>query len=326
MYNEIKVKFCRLGAEIVMREFLKKPPVKNIIITAFGTFITIAVAILGNWSPAQSHFLLKLGGFIVLLILYLVIMGIYTRVEVNDRRSAEIRQRQSNTFEDLVMSMISICETNASEINTCIHNVQKTKIIDLKIWSFNKASRSICEHIYNNICNLGDSKKYAVAYVRLIEDGAAEDTVEMIAYANQNRHKPTVFGKRRPFKNIDLDSAYHDLCLFHRAKSDNDIAMGPEEVDKIFVQQKGNSGKRFLYIGIPVFCDNKKMIGLLEIVGLDNSMLSCVSKEELEEVTNKFLVPYANVFLLLHKMERALLVGTNGANGSANTSSTSNTN
>ena len=68
------------------------------------------------------------------------------------------------------------------------------------------------------------------------------------------------------------------------------------------------------------------MIGLLEIVGLDNSMLSCVSKEELEEVTNKFLVPYANVFLLLHKMERALLVGTNGANGSANTSSTSNTN
>lgn len=293
-----------------MKAFLKKPPVKNIIIAIFATLVTITVAILGNWSPSQVYFPLKLGGFIVCTAVYLVIMGIYTRVEVNDRRAAEIQQRQVSTFEDLVISIISICGTNASDINTCIHDVQKTKKIDLNIWSFNKASWLICEHIYNNICKLGNSKKYAVAYVKLIEDDGAEDQVEMIAYANQNRHKPTVFGKKRCFKGIDLDSSYHDLCLFNKARSDNDIAMGTDEVNEIFVQNKGNAGKRFLYIGIPVFCDNRKMIGLLEIIGLDNSMLSCISKEELEEATNKFLVPYASVFLLVHKMERALLAGT----------------
>lgn len=292
-----------------MKTFLKKPHIKNIIIAIFATLVTITVAILGNWSPSQSHFTLKLGGFFVCIILYLLIMGIYTRVEINDRRTAEIQQRQVSTFEDLVISIISICGTNASDINTCIHDVQKTKKIDLNKWSFNKASWLICEHIYNNICKLGNSKKYAVAYVKLIEDGA-EDQVEMIAYANQNRHKPTVFGKKRRFKGIDLERSYHDLCLFNKARSDNDIAMGADEVNKIFVQNKGNAGKRVLYIGIPVFCDNRKMIGLLEIVGLDNSMLSCTSKEELEEATNKFLVPYASVFLLLHKMERALLAGT----------------
>lgn len=52
------------------------------------------------------------------------------------------------------------------------------------------------------------------------------------------------------------------------------------------------------------------MIGLLEVVGLDDSMLSCASKEELDKATNKFLLPYAKIFLLLHKMEKALLVGT----------------
>lgn len=311
----IKSEFVDCGVGIEMRAFLKRPPVKNIIIAVLATLVTVAVAILGNWSPSQTHFPLKLGGFIVCTASYLIIMGIYTRIEVNDRRAAEIQQRQISTFEDLVISIISICGTNASDINTCIHNVQKTKKINLKIWSFNKASWLICQHIYNNICKLGDSKKYAVAYVKLIEDGGAEDQVEMIAYANQNGHKPTVFGKRRKFKGIDLNSAYHDLCLFNRARSDNDIAMGTEEVNKIFVQNKGNAGKRFLYIGIPVFCDNRKMIGLLEIIGLDNSMLSCISKEELEEATNKFLVPYASIFLLVHKMERALLAGTDGVDG-----------
>ena len=316
---EIKSKYVDLGVDIEMKAFLKKPPVKNIIIAVFTTLVTVTVAILGNWSPSQTYFPLKLGGFIVCTVSYLIIMGIYTRVEVNDRRTAEIQQRQIRTFEDLVISIISICGKNSSDINVCIHNIQKTKKINLKLWSFNKASWLICEHIYNNICKLGDSKKYAVAYVKLIEDGGAEDQVEMIAYANQNGHKPTVFGKRRKFKDIDLNSAYHDLCLFNKARSDNDIAMGADEVNAIFVQNKGNAGKRFLYIGIPVFCDNRKMIGLLEIIGLDDSMLSCISKEELEEATNKFLVPYASVFLLVHKMERALLAGTDGVDDATST-------
>ncbi len=295
-----------------MKEFLKKPPIKNIIIATFGTSITIATAILGNWSTSQNNYSLKLIAFICCLIIYLAILGIYTRIEVNDRRVDDIKQRQIKTFEDLIISIIAICDKNASEINTCIHKVKQTKAIDLNVWSFKKASKVICDQIYNNICNLSESRNYNVAYVRLIEDENTEDTVEMIAYANQNRHKPTIYGKKRRFKDIDLNSAYHDLCLFYKARSDNDIAMGPDEVDKIFIQPKGHSGKTFLYIGIPVFCDNKKMIGLLEITGLDNTMLNCVSREELEEVTNKFLVPYANVFLLIHKMERALLAGTSG--------------
>lgn len=300
-----------MGADKDMRAFLKKPPIKNVILAFFTTLVAITVAILGNWSPSQPNFFLKLGAFLLCAILYLVILGNYTKVEVNDRRAAGIQERQVSTFEDLVISIISICGTNASDINTCIHEIQKTKKIDLNIWSFNKASWLICEHIYNNICKLGNSKKYAVAYVKLIEDDCKEDQVEMIAYANQNRHKPTVFGQRRHFKDIDLNRSYHDLCLFNKARADNDIAMGVDEVNKIFIQNKGNAGKRFLYIGIPVFCDNRKMVGLLEIVGLDDSMLGCISKEELEEATNKFLVPYASVFLLVHKMERALLAGTN---------------
>lgn len=279
------------------------------------------MAILGNWSTTQEFFSIKIIFFGLSIVLYLVIMRIYTRVEVNDRRSAEIQNNQIKIFENLVISISSICTTNASDIRTCINKISATKKIDLNIWSFKKSSRTICEHIYNNISQLGNSKKYEVAYIRLIESGN-EDHVEMVGFANQNKHQPTVFGIKRRFKNINLHQAYHDLCLFSKASADTDIAMGADEINKIFIQNKGTTGKRFLYIGIPVFCDNSKMVGLLEIVGLDDTMLGCVSKEEIEEVTNKCLVPYAGVFLLIHKMERALLAGTGGTTHQVSTMAT----
>ena len=129
----------------------------------------------------------------------------------------------------------------------------------------------------------------------------------MFEYANQNRQAPSVYDKPRQFKDIDIKTAYHDVKLFSEGKSDIDIRMGVKEVDDVFLRGRG---KYHLYIGIPVFCDDKKMIGLLEVIALDETMLGCTTKEELEEIVSKYLVPYANIFLLMHKMEKALLVGT----------------
>lgn len=286
--------------------FFNKPLVKAFVLAILAILLSISFAFLGDWSPNQPSFTFKILFWGLCCFLYVTFTIFYATAEANERRLASIRQRQLSTFENLIISIISICETNANDINTCIRVVRDSNIINLNIWSFRKACKLICEHIFDNLCNLGNSKKYGVSYVQLIEDHL-EDSVEMIAYANQNRHRPTVFGKKRSFINIDQKSAYFDLCMFNEAKADNYIAMGVDEVDKIFVR---NRQKHHLFIGIPVFCADKKMIGLLEIVGFDDSMLGCTTKEELEEVANKFLVPYANVFLLLHKMEKALLAGT----------------
>lgn len=149
----------------------------------------------------------------------------------------------------------------------------------------------------------------------MIEDERSENEVEMIAYANQNHHQPTIFKLKRNFKNIDKKNSYHDLCLFAERKADSDIRFGIDEVNEVFAydsKEKAakNHNKYHLYVGIPVFCDDDKMVGLLEIVGLDDTKFRCKSKDEVEEIVNKFLVPYANVFLLLQKLEKALLAGT----------------
>lgn len=294
-------------------KFMVRPPVKAIVIALLTTAVSVLVALLGTWDIHQSRFVLKLILFILCVIVYCAVMMFYTTAEVNQRRSTEVLQNQVDTFEDLIISIISICETNAADINSCIHNIRETNKIDRTIWNFDKACKFICERIYDNICTLGKSKKYGVAYVKLLDDNPPEDTVQMVAYANQNRHKPTILNKKRKYTHINTKKVYHDLRLFFEARADSDIRMGKNEVNEVFdfSSSKGRSrGKYHLFIGIPVFCDNRKMVGLLEIVGLDETMLQCITRDELEEITNKFLVPYANVFLLLHKMEKALLIGT----------------
>lgn len=293
--------------------FLTRPPVKITIVSILTIIISILVSLLGTWDKNQANFVMKLICFFACVVLYIGLMIFYTTDEVNHRRLLEVYKGRIDTFEDLVISIISICETNATDINKSIHHINEAKTIDLNIWSFDKSCKEICEHVFNNVCKLGNSKRYGVAYVKLLESDTNQDRVQMIAYANQNRHKPSVFNVKRQFKDINPENAFHDLCLFREAKSDNDIRFSQEEVDAVFAHtSKGNKnkGKYHFYIGIPVFCDNRKMIGLLEVIGFDDTKLGCITREEAEEITNKYLVPYANVFLLLHKMEKALLAGT----------------
>ena len=63
-------------------------------------------------------------------------------------------------------------------------------------------------------------------------------------------------------------------------------------------------------MAIPVFCNESKMIGLLEIVCLKKTVLAD-TEEELNEIISKYFVPYANLTLLLYKLEKSLLATPN---------------
>lgn len=295
----------RLMAKFI--SFLTRPPIKNTIIALLGFLESISIALLGDLSWKQPHFVHKTVFLVVITALNLIAIIVFTTKEVNQRRAIAELKRQNTNYENLVMSLNVICSTNSDEINECIHRVYANSTIDLGLWSFEKACRAICLCIFNNIKSFSSNSGYEVAYIKLIEDRFEQDSVKMVAYANPTHSKPKIFNKVRSFKDIDTDSAYHDLILFNQGNSNLSIGMGVNEVDEMFIHNKKHY---HMYIGIPVFCNDTKMIGLLEIVGCDDSMLGCLTKAELEDFTNKFLVPYAKMLLLLHKMEKALLAGT----------------
>ncbi len=281
-----------------MKNLLFKPPVKHAILA----FLTAAIGISSSFISTCNSLLVWLLtiGF---AIAYIVVTAIYATTEVNSRRVTSVQEHQLKAFKDMTNNIISISQETADAVNRCIHDANKNGKINLNIWGFKSACQSICHCVFNTTKQLGNSEKYTVEYVRLIEDGK-EDSVETIGYANQNSQAPGTYRRPRVFINAD-DHSFRDLYLFKCSKSDIDILFSEEDLNNNLSNRKDKT----LYIGIPVFCHDEKMVGLLQIIGKDNSKLGCLAKSEVEEVVSKFFVPYANLFLLMHKMEKALFVG-----------------
>lgn len=297
-----------------MREFLKRPSVKAVVLSALTTFTSATTSALGDWSTTQAGFKTKLFWFSGSVLLYLIVLALYTAEEVNERRTIEILQRQNDAFEDVMSSVILLCQQNATDVNTCIHRIVSENMLDLSIWNFNRACQWVCEHIYKCLQVLRGSKNFEVVYVKLIEGEPKEDNVMLVAYANQNQHKPTIYNVKRCFDGTDDDGhVFHDLELFKRNTADTEVIIGSEKIEETFAfrskdSRNKNKGRYTQYVGVPLFCDNRKMVGLLEVVSFQGSDLG-ITEKEIEEVANKYLIPYANFILLLHKLEKALVTG-----------------
>lgn len=292
---------------------LKRPILKSALLGIFTIVIGILSSSLGSGRISDvAYFIPKVILLVTFSIVYLLLLAFYGTSEVNDRRTLEERAKQLLALESALSNISTVCLQNASDVNKCIHQILDIGQADLNQWSFDRSCMQFCMYIYRSICILGnDSKDFGVAYIRLVENQNPETEIYMNAFANQNSFAPTVFGKKRRIDKTSGPEDYHDIELFRQGKREIEIIIGSEEIDKVFAYTSKdgrikNRDKYNQYIGIPIFCDNEKMIGLLEVVCFNEARLG-LTRKELEEVSKKFLVPYSYVFLLLHKLEKALL-------------------
>lgn len=288
-----------------MKDFLVRPVVKHAILAILTVAVSTFVSMVGIFKSSGLIFGIMLALSIVSALAYIIATALYAKNEVNSRRVTEVQAHQLEAFKDMANNIVSICQDNVEAVNRCIHEASKNGQVNLNIWGFNNICKNICGCAFNTVKRLSGSEHYSIEYVRLIEDDK-EDSVATVGYANQNMQAPRTFNRVRPFKNIDKD-AFRDLWLFKNSNSNIAISFGKEEI----ANDLARPNNKTLYVGIPVLCHDEKMVGLLQIIGTDNTKLGCLTKSEAEEVVGKFFVPYANLFLLLHKMEKALFAGTN---------------
>ena len=296
-----------------MKAFFNKPVVKNILLSVWVLIIGGICSSLGNWDRVNDKwFWIKIVALLFFAVSYMAMLIFYSTNEINNAKVVKLLQHQNKAFEESMIGIISICEQSSQNVNKIIHEIIEEGKINFKIWNFDIGCRLICEKIYNLLCNLhGESKDFAVCYVRLNEKNEKDKEVYMNAFFNQNLSEPSIHKKMRK---IDAKNGYHDLKLFQINKSDIEIVMGKEEIQKIFTYETNerrlkNQDKYNQYIAIPIFCSKEnggKMVGLLEIVCLHDTAITN-SREELQEIVSKYLVPYAYLLLLLHKLEKALI-------------------
>lgn len=190
-----------------------------------------------------------------------------------------------------------------------MHDYLATGKINPKIWDYKKACYHLCATIYEFVIKLTKNEKVEVSYVKLNENISGE--IQLYAYRNQNNQNPLLLNRKRNFLNTEA-VAYYDMKMFQRNRAEARVLYGSDIINIHFFRTseelEKNPKKYKEYVAIPVFCDNHKMVGLLQIACLEDCSLA-EDETILKEVADKFFVPYANLFLLLHKMNKALHLG-----------------
>ena len=292
-----------------MKEFFLRPKVRAITTEIFTLLVGISLATLGNWDTTQNFFLVKVICFLGVSILGIAYLVLCTAQQVKDKLLMSEYSRQLNAYETALTGIIHISQSNASNLNACIHHFEGSGTIPPNVWEYKKVCYELCKIIYDFVCKLSDNHECEVAYVRLNEN--AEGEISMFAYANQNNQTPKLLNKKRNFKDL-TQIQYYDMTIFNACVNETTVLYGSDIINNRFYrtadEREQRPSKYNQFIGIPVFCDNKKMVGLLEISCLEKCSLG-KSENELKDISDRYFVPYSNLFLLLHKIEKALHLG-----------------
>lgn len=291
-----------------MKKFLNNPFVKSFILSSLTLYIGGVCSAIGGWDFAQDvNITKKIVLLVVGVIFYVIFLAYYSVYEFNANKIVRLYKMQNEAFEDLMSGIMSSCRYSANGANEVIHSIVNSSKADLKIWNFDKSCQWICDNVYALLCKIGDGREFEVVYDRLVEGHKPEEFVYTNAFANKDKHRPSIYGIKRKISEDD----YHDIELFKNNQADMEVVIGTDEIDKIFghrskEKRNRNKSKYSQYIAIPIFCNDEKMIGLFEIICMNKTKLGS-SKEEIQEIVSKYFVPYSFLLLVLHKLEKALI-------------------
>jgi hypothetical protein len=185
------------------------------------------------------------------------------------------------------------------------------KKINEKLWNYKMACYQLCRVIYIAVCKLtlANNKDCEIVYVRLNEHTDGE--ISTFAYENKAHQAPKLLNEKRNFK-ADNTVKYFDMQLFAEENKETTVLYGSEEINNHFyrtpIERTNHPQKYNQFIAIPVICDETKIVGLLEIACLNNCSLG-EDEKIVKEIAEQHFIPYANLFLLLHKLDKALHLG-----------------
>ncbi len=289
----------------IILDWLNKPTVKAVINVIF-------TLVIGFLSSGLDIYNIKANTFgwsvwLVVVILYIILIVHYSTMETNERKVAFLYETQNKAFEELMSGLMTTCKSSYSGANKVIKSIINEKKANLELWSFDQACAWVCQNVYKLLCKVGSGRDFEVIYDRLDESVGAEKIIYANAYANKASERPTVYFQKRNYE----EDTFHDAELFKMNQSNTEVIIGSEEIDKVFghkSKDKRNRNKKKYnqYIAIPVFCNDIKMVGLIEIVCMNQTQLG-ETEEDIREKISKYLMIYVFFMLLLHKLEKALV-------------------
>ena len=231
----------------------------------------------------------------------------YSKQDEKNKYLNQLDSKTKEVFPDLIRHISDICDDSAIGATKVIHSIKNKSEADLSIWSFKEIGNEICKLLYETIRKISfQGDDFEVIIDRLIEDGEDNKT-KTISYYNKERSAPRVLDLPR---NIEMDNRY-DSQLFKDEARSIKVYSNPGKLQEAFYP-KDSENKRKYKQGIfyPIICDDRKIVSLICVVSYNRSLIG-KNDEELLDIANNYVRPYAKLALLVHKVEKSLIAKPN---------------
>ena len=247
---------------------------------------------------------------VVVCVIYVFLIVHYTKLDLNKKVAEQIIQKENEAFVNIMTNATSIYMNTAEGLNNISHGVVSNNSVDMNLWCFDKTSMLICQAAYKILKALRNDSEFEVTYVKLIEDGPNKGKVETVGFENESQTHPSVLHVPREVpKSLTHPGAYYDTKLFNKDSSEIVTFADSQDLFDAFEfkdRTSQNSKKYSQYFGIPVFCNNNKMIGLLQVVSLSGTKIGN-DKKQLETIAKRYLKTLCELSVIMSKIEKLLM-------------------
>lgn len=228
--------------------------------------------------------------------------------DLNKHLSAE--KKRAKSCEEVLLSMKTILDITAKNINTLSHKIKEEQTLNEDLWSFRQTCTIICRESYNALKTMYGDHNFEVSYVD-IHWTSKELRLTLNSYENRDKEKPSIYEKEillpKKVKKKSMNQKYCFEKIIHDGINEP-ICYSTEDIIKenfFFKDSKAKENCKYKqYIAIPVFCESKKAIGLMQIVSLDDNVMG--DEDNLEYLARILFKPLAYLSLLTHKTEKCI--------------------
>ena len=249
---------------------------------------------------------------ITLIMIGLCVFGIMTQViytsilsTLDKKREIAIEEavRQLESYKVLFDDLSNSLQDSSVGINKIARTIINSGEVQDDRWTFDNSSNVICEVIRKFIINqsvIGEN--IAVNYVKRHDED--ENIIELVGCSNTIHEPPNSYRVPRNIHEVDSKC---DAKMFVKNSAHRIIKLTPDEVDKVLVynDREHDSGRIEQIAFVPVMCEKKKMVGLLELVAYKGTIIASTDAE-MDKIVLKARILYTTL-LLLQKSEKAAL-------------------
>ena len=227
----------------------------------------------------------------------------------------ELLEAENRLHKHTISTANVFSESWAKQINAFANDVINKGAVQEASWNRRSLYENVCiscKEAIKKYKGIDRDSDISVGFIEYSKGDSGEEYVELVAHSNLDVGKPISYEN----KELVSDCSYYYAKIIRDKDIDIKIATNNSEVRNFLsnVSIHTDLSQYEQYILIPVFCSNRKLMGMLQIV-TKYGVTIMDEKYRLKQFVDNNIVLYSNLFVLIEKIAKGLYAKPLGGEG-----------